>query len=69
MTQAQSTTATNQPAAPVLETALQALEAAKAALAKARADQKATEALKVAAVREARGIMKEFGITAEMLAA
>jgi hypothetical protein len=60
---------TNQPVAPVLESALQALEAAKAALAKARADQKATEALKVAAVREARGIMKEFGITAEMLAA
>jgi hypothetical protein len=62
-------TITTQTTAPVLETALQALEAAKAALAKARADQKATEALKVAAVREARGIMKEFGITAEMLAA
>ena len=62
MTQPQTT-------APVLESALQALEAAKAALAKARADQKATDALKVAAVREARGIMKEFGITAEMLAA
>jgi hypothetical protein len=62
-------TITTQTTAPVLETALQALEAAKAALAKARADQKATEALKVAAVREARGIMKEFGITVEMLAA
>jgi hypothetical protein len=62
-------TITTQTTAPVLETALQAFEAAKAALAKARADQKATEALKVAAVREARGIMKEFGITVEMLAA
>jgi hypothetical protein len=62
-------TITTQTTAPVLEAALQALEAAKAALAKARADQKATEALKVAAVREARGIMKEFGITVEMLAA
>jgi hypothetical protein len=62
-------TITTQTTAPVLETALQALEAAKAALAKARADQKATEALKAAAVKQARGIMKEFGITAEMLAA
>jgi len=62
-------TITTQTTSTVLETALQALEAAKAALAKARADQKATEALKVAAVREARGIMKEFGITVEMLAA
>jgi hypothetical protein len=62
-------TITTQTTAPVLETALQAFEAAKAALAKARADQKATEALKAAAVKQARGIMKEFGITAEMLAA
>jgi hypothetical protein len=63
MTQTITTTVT----APVLESALQAFEAAKAALVKAREEQKATEALKVAAVREARGIMKEFGITAEML--
>ena len=61
-------TITTQAAAPVLETALLALEAAKAALAKARADQKATEAAKAAAVKQAKGIMKEFGITPAMLA-
>jgi hypothetical protein len=61
-------TITTQPTAPVLETALLALEAAKAALAKARAEQKATELAKAAAVKQAKGIMKEFGITPAMLA-
>ena len=63
----QTTTATV--TAPVLESALQAFESAKAALVKAREEAKAAEARKVEGRKAVLALMKEVGVTAEMLTA
>jgi hypothetical protein len=66
MTQSQSIQTT---AAPVLESVLASFEAAKAALVQARAEAKAAEARKVEGRKAVRALMKELGITTEMLVA
>lgn len=68
MTQAQSIQTTAAAATPVLETVLASFEAAKAALVQARAEAKAAEARKVEGRKAVRALMKELGVTTEMLA-
>ena len=53
--------------APVLESALAAFEAAKAAVVKARAEAKAAEARKVEGRKAVRELMRDLGVTVEML--
>jgi hypothetical protein len=64
----QTTTVTTATVAP-LESALQAFESAKAALVKAREEAKAAEARKVEGRKAVLALMKEVGVTAEMLMA
>ena len=54
--------------APALESVLQAFEAAKTALVKAREEAKAAAARKVEGRKAVLALMKETGVTAEMLA-
>jgi hypothetical protein len=53
--------------APVLESALAAFEAAKAAVVQARAEAKAAEARKVEGRKAVRELMRDLGVTVEML--
>jgi hypothetical protein len=53
--------------APVLESALAAFEAAKAAVVQARAEAKAAEARKVEGRKAVRDLMRDLGVTVEML--
>jgi hypothetical protein len=59
----------NQANQSTLEATLQAFEAAKAAVVKARTEAKAAEARKVEGTKAVRALMKESGVTLEMLAA
>ena len=52
-----------------LEVTLQAFEAAKAAVVQARAEAKAAAERKVQGTKVVRALMKESGVTLEMLAA
>jgi hypothetical protein len=62
-------TITSTTSAAPLESALMAFESAKAALVKAREEAKAAEARKVEGRKAVLALMKEVGVTAEMLTA